>query len=108
MSPFGYFLVASLSANLTSVFSLFHVVPDQSTHNTGGIVGTDPKTTVVNRYLQAWDANNLFVMGALTRGLLLALNFPSAPSLSLSRKRGRGRGPSQRTQEAIEMSCRVV
>jgi gluconate 2-dehydrogenase alpha chain len=44
---------------------LFHVVPGQSTHNTGGtIMGTDPKTTVVNRYLQAWDAHNLFVMGA--------------------------------------------
>jgi gluconate 2-dehydrogenase alpha chain len=43
---------------------LFHVVR-QSTHNTGGtIMGTDPKATVVNRYLQAWDAHNLFVMGA--------------------------------------------
>ena len=27
-------------------------------------MGTDPKTTVVNRYLQAWDAHNLFVVGA--------------------------------------------
>jgi gluconate 2-dehydrogenase alpha chain len=27
-------------------------------------MGTDPKTTVVNRYLQSWDAHNLFVMGA--------------------------------------------
>jgi gluconate 2-dehydrogenase alpha chain len=27
-------------------------------------MGTDPKATVVNRYLQAWDAHNLFVMGA--------------------------------------------
>ena len=26
-------------------------------------MGTDPKTSVVNRYLQAWDASNLFVMG---------------------------------------------
>lgn len=44
---------------------LFHTVPGQSTHNTGGtIMGTDPKTTAVNRYLQAWDAHNLFVMGA--------------------------------------------
>jgi gluconate 2-dehydrogenase alpha chain len=44
---------------------LFHVVPGQSTHNTGGtIMGTAPKTTVVNRYLQAWDAHNLLVMGA--------------------------------------------
>jgi gluconate 2-dehydrogenase alpha chain len=44
---------------------LFHSVPGQSTHNTGGtIMGTDPKTTAVNKYLQAWDAHNLFVMGA--------------------------------------------
>jgi gluconate 2-dehydrogenase alpha chain len=37
----------------------------QTTHNTGGtIMGADPKTSAVNRYLQAWDADNLFVMGA--------------------------------------------
>ena len=41
------------------------MVPYQSTHNTGGtITGDDPKTSVVNRYLQAWEADNLFVMGA--------------------------------------------
>ena len=27
-------------------------------------MGTDPRTSAVNRYLQAWDADNLFVMGA--------------------------------------------
>jgi gluconate 2-dehydrogenase alpha chain len=43
----------------------YNVVPYQSTHNTGGtITGNDPKTSVVNRYLQAWGADNLFVMGA--------------------------------------------
>jgi len=43
----------------------YNVVPYQSTHNTGGtITGTNPKTSVVNRYLQAWQADNLFVMGA--------------------------------------------
>jgi gluconate 2-dehydrogenase alpha chain len=37
----------------------------QSTHNTGGtIMGTDPSTSVVNRYLQSWDVPNLFVIGA--------------------------------------------
>jgi gluconate 2-dehydrogenase alpha chain len=41
------------------------VVPYQTTHNTGGaIMGTDPAISVVNRYLQAWDVPNLFVMGA--------------------------------------------
>jgi gluconate 2-dehydrogenase alpha chain len=43
----------------------YNVVPYQSTHNTGGtIMGADPKTSAVNRYGQAWDADNLFVMGA--------------------------------------------
>ena len=41
-----------------------NVVPYQSTHNTGGtIMGANPKTSAVNRYCQAWDADNLFVMG---------------------------------------------
>ena len=32
------------------------VVPYQSTHNTGGtIMGTNPKNSVVNKYLQSWD-----------------------------------------------------
>jgi gluconate 2-dehydrogenase alpha chain len=45
----------------------FNVVPYQSTHNTGGtIMGADPKTSVVNRYLQSWHADNLFVIGAST------------------------------------------
>jgi gluconate 2-dehydrogenase alpha chain len=51
----------------------YDIVPYQSTHNTGGtIMGTDPKTSVVNRYLQAWDASNLFIMGAST--------FPQQPA----------------------------
>lgn len=37
----------------------------QSTHNTGGaIMGDDPRTSVVNKYLQHWDVHNLFVSGA--------------------------------------------
>jgi gluconate 2-dehydrogenase alpha chain len=27
-------------------------------------MGTDPRTSVLNRYLQSWDVPNLFVMGA--------------------------------------------
>lgn len=43
----------------------YSIVPYQTTHNTGGaIMGTDPKTSVVNRYLQSWDVPNLFVQGA--------------------------------------------
>lgn len=43
----------------------FHSVPYQSTHNTGGtIMGADPQTSVVNRFLQSWDAHNVFILGA--------------------------------------------
>ena len=36
----------------------------QTTHNTGGaIMGADPKTSAVNRYLQSWDVPNVFVTG---------------------------------------------
>ena len=43
----------------------FSIVPYQTTHVTGGaIMGTDPKTSAVNRYLQSWDVSNVFVYGA--------------------------------------------
>jgi gluconate 2-dehydrogenase alpha chain len=70
----------------------YSVVPYQSTHNTGGtMTGTDPKTSVVNRYLQSWDADNLFVMGASVfpqnasynpTGLLGALAYWSANAIT--------------------------
>ncbi len=37
----------------------------QTTHTCGGaIMGTDPRSSALNRYLQSWDVPNLFVMGA--------------------------------------------
>jgi gluconate 2-dehydrogenase alpha chain len=37
----------------------------QSTHINGGTaMGSDPRTSVVNKYLQSWDVPNLFVLGA--------------------------------------------
>ncbi len=43
----------------------YSIVPYQTTHNSGGaIMGEDPATSVVNRYLQSWDVHNLWVMGA--------------------------------------------
>lgn len=43
----------------------YSIVPYQTTHNTGGaIMGTNPQTSAVNRYLQSWDVPNVFVMGA--------------------------------------------
>jgi gluconate 2-dehydrogenase alpha chain len=39
--------------------------PYQSSHVVGGfIMGTDPTTSSVNKYLQVWDVPNLFVVGA--------------------------------------------
>lgn len=36
----------------------------QSTHNCGGaVMGDDPKTSAVNRYLQCWDVPNVFSIG---------------------------------------------
>jgi gluconate 2-dehydrogenase alpha chain len=43
----------------------YSIVPYQTTHNTGGtICGTDPQTSVVNKYLQSWDLHNLWVVGS--------------------------------------------
>ena len=43
----------------------YTVTKYQTTHTCGGaIMGTDPKTSAVNRYLQSWDVPNLFVTGA--------------------------------------------
>ena len=43
----------------------YSIVPYQSTHNTGGAVfGSDPTTSVLNKYLQVWDVPNVFVTGA--------------------------------------------
>jgi gluconate 2-dehydrogenase alpha chain len=43
----------------------YDITQYQTTHLCGGaIMGTDPKTSAVNRYLQSWDVHNLFVMGA--------------------------------------------
>lgn len=43
----------------------YSMVPYQTTHTCGGaIMGSDPKTSALNTYLQSWDVPNLFVMGA--------------------------------------------
>ena len=63
--------------------------PYQSTHNTGGaIMGADPNTSVVNNYLQMWDAPNVFVVGAC--------NFPQNAGLQPDRHRRRARLPRRR------------
>jgi gluconate 2-dehydrogenase alpha chain len=43
----------------------YSIVPYQTTHNVGGAaMGADPRTSVVNKYLQSWDVPNVFVQGA--------------------------------------------
>ena len=43
----------------------YDITKYQTTHlNGGAIMGADPKTSALNRYLQSWDVPNLFVMGA--------------------------------------------
>jgi gluconate 2-dehydrogenase alpha chain len=44
---------------------LYDVTQYQSTHTCGGaIMGKDPKTSALNRYLQSWDVSNVFAPGA--------------------------------------------
>ena len=53
------------SFNSATARQSWTVVPYQSTHNTGGtIMGTNPRNSALNTYLQSWDAHNLFVIGA--------------------------------------------
>lgn len=53
----------------------YDVRPYQSTHTTGGaVMGDNPKTSVVNKYLQSWDVPNLFVLGACCFPQNLAYN----------------------------------
>lgn len=69
----------------------FDTASYQTTHlNGGAIMGTDPKTSAVNRYLQSWDAHNLFVVGASAfpqgsgynpTGLVAALAYWSAKAI---------------------------
>ena len=56
---------ASYVSNFQQQDSRYDVRPYQTTHNVGGsIMGTDPNSSAVNRYLQSWDRHNVFVLGA--------------------------------------------
>lgn len=57
--------MGATTTQMNDVIKQYNIVPYQSTHNTGGtIMGSDPKTSVVNNYLQMWDADNVFICGA--------------------------------------------
>lgn len=63
-----------------------------SSHHTGGaIMGVSPETSVLNRYLQSWEASNLFVMGGAAfpqnaghnpTGTIAALTYWSAQAIT--------------------------
>ena len=56
---------AKISVNHRTTGGKYNIVPYQSTHNNGGVVmGADPSTSAVNKYLQSWDVPNVFVLGA--------------------------------------------
>lgn len=69
----------------------FDISSYQTTHlNGGAVMGTDPSTSAVNRYLQSWDVPNVFVMGASAfpqglgynpTGLVAALAYWSAKAI---------------------------
>jgi len=50
---------------MSPVTGKYSIVGYTSTHNCGGaIMGADPATSAVNKYLQSWDVPNVFVVGA--------------------------------------------
>lgn len=55
----------AISADAKKPGEHYNTTRYQSTHTCGGaIMGDNPKTSAVNRYLQSWDVSNVFVMGA--------------------------------------------
>ena len=76
----------------------FNVNKDTNTHNTGGVImGADRETSVVNSYLQMWDAENVFVVGASAfphnssfnpTGTLGALSYRAAEGIQKFLKQG--------------------
>ncbi|BDH47505.1 GMC family oxidoreductase [Salmonella enterica subsp. enterica serovar Choleraesuis] len=69
----------------------FNATVYQTTHLNGGVImGEDPKTSALNRYLQSWDVHNVFVPGASAfpqglgynpTGLVAALTYWSAKAI---------------------------
>ncbi|MDQ7979311.1 GMC family oxidoreductase [Paraburkholderia sp. SARCC-3016] len=80
-----------VDVNVRKTGTRFDTRAYQSTHTTGGaVMGADPKTSVVNRYLQNWDVHNVFVVGASAfpqnfgynpTGLVGALSYWSARAI---------------------------
>lgn len=55
----------SMAVNAKQLGQHYDVRPYQTTHTVGGaIMGDNPQTSAINRYLQSWDVPNVFVLGA--------------------------------------------
>ena len=82
---------AMISGSPKSEGTHFDTTVYQTTHMNGGaIMGDDPKTSAINRYLQSWDVPNVFVPGASAfpqglgynpTGTLAALTYWSARAI---------------------------
>lgn len=67
----------SMSESFLPMDADFDITKYVSTHNVGGaVMGDDPKTSALNRYLQSWDVHNVFVPG----GNAFPQNFQANPT----------------------------
>ncbi|RNB79422.1 GMC family oxidoreductase [Brevibacillus nitrificans] len=91
---------ASGKIEINNKLGPYDITPYQSTHNTGGVImGASPDTSAVNNYLQMWDAENVFVVGASSfahnsgynpTGTMGALSYRAAEGILKYRKSGGG------------------
>lgn len=67
----------SYSENFLKMDSRYDLRPYVSTHNVGGaVMGDNPKTSALNKYLQLWDVHNVFSIG----GHAFPHNFQANPT----------------------------
>lgn len=67
----------SYSMSFLSMDADFDLTKYVSTHNVGGaVMGDNPKTSALNKYLQSWDVHNVFVPG----GNAFPQNFQANPT----------------------------
>ena len=70
----------AMSENFLALDSHWDITKYVSTHNVGGaIMGTSPKDSALNRYLQSWDVHNVFVPG----GNAFPQNFQANPTATI-------------------------
>ncbi|MDB6455096.1 GMC family oxidoreductase [Falsirhodobacter sp. 20TX0035] len=66
-----------VDGTLTTKSRMNYTAGYSSTHNVGGaVMGDDPRTSAVNRYLQSWDVHNVFVPS----GSAFPQNFQANPT----------------------------